>query len=182
MIQRLPVPALLLAMLAACGQDVTPPDPPATDDGNATAQPSAPAPAAGPTASGTSPGAQPMLLREGDPGHLADGSGAALYYLEGNHDGSRCDTACEQVWPPVKSEDANPVAAPGVNQSAVATVQGQGAGGNHVTYHGHPLYRYAGDRGARTTTGDDVEDQWGRWRLMGVDGQAAGTADDGATN
>jgi len=100
-----------------------------------------------------------------DPGHLADASGAALYFLEGNRDGRRCDDACEQVWPPVTSDVPNPSAGPGVDASAVGTVQG-GDGRNHVTYGGEPLYRYAGDRGARTTTGDDVEDEWGRWRLV----------------
>ena len=96
--------------------------------------------------------------------HLADASGAARC-LDGNRDGRRCGDACEQVWPPVTSDVPNPSAGPGVDASAVGTVQG-GDGRNHVTYGGEPLYRYAGDRGARTTTGNDVEDEWGRWRLV----------------
>lgn len=160
MTARLALSTLALALLGACGYDATPPDAPAERDAPAA---TAPVPAdayAGP--------AQPMLVREGDPPHLADASGAALYALEGNTDGSACDAACEQVWPPVISDAAQPVGADGVDQSAVATLQGRD-GRNHVTYDGQPLYRYAGDRGANTATGEDVEDQWGRWRLVRLD-------------
>lgn len=113
-----------------------------------------------------------MLVREGEPGHLADASGAALYYLEGNQDGSQCDDACEQVWPPVTSDQAQPSSGPGVDGSAVATLRGRD-GRHHVTYEGRPLYRYVGDRGARTTTGDDVQDEWGHWKLVTLDGGSA---------
>ncbi|TWT20675.1 hypothetical protein [Luteimonas wenzhouensis] len=157
MIGRTLLPALALALLAGCGYDATPPER-APDPAAAGAAPAAPA------ESTPAPAAQPLLVRE-DPGHLADASGAALYFLEGNRDGRRCDDACEQVWPPVTSDVPNPSAGPGVDASAVGTLQG-GDGRNHVTYGGEPLYRYAGDRGARTTTGDDVEDEWGRWRLV----------------
>ncbi|TWG91159.1 putative lipoprotein with Yx(FWY)xxD motif [Luteimonas sp. J16] len=149
--------ALALALLAGCGYDATPPDR-APEPGAAGPSPATPA------ESNPAPGAQPLLVREGTPGHLADASGAALYYLEGNADGSRCDAACEQVWPPVTSDTPNPVADASVDAADIGTLPGAG-GRNHVTWRGHPLYRYAGDRGARTTTGDDVEDQWGRWRL-----------------
>jgi len=165
MIGRTLLPALALALLAGCGYDATPPER-APDPAAAGAAPAAPA------ESTPAPAAQPLLVRE-DPGHLADASGAALYFLEGNRDGRRCDDACEQVWPPVTlASGGQPVAGPGVQQAAVGVASSQ-AGDGHVTYHGHPLYRYAGDRGARTTTGHDVRDEWGHWMLMGIDGSAA---------
>lgn len=157
MTSRFALSALALALLAGCGYDATPPD---TDSGPV-------APATPPAASETSAPARPLLMREGQ--HLADASGAALYYLEGNVDGSQCDDACEQVWPPVTSDQATPPSAEGVDRSAVATLQGRD-GRRHVTYQGHPLYRYAGDRGAHTTTGDGVQDEWGHWKLVTLDG------------
>ena len=178
-----PVVSLLaLGVLAACGQDVTPPDGGATG-GDAARQPVAPATQqVDPSRVDAAPGTHASLIREGgDPGYLADSSGAALYYLEGNTDGSQCDTACQQVWPPVMlGSGEEPVAGPGVQQPAVGSMQ-TAAGSRQLTYHGHPLYRYAGDRGARTTTGNEVKDQWGQWYLMGADGQPAPSTTAGGT-
>lgn len=172
MTSRFALSALALALLAGCGYDATPPGEP-----ERSAQPAAPGTPAAAGGADAGPPAGPMLVREGEPGHLADASGAALYYLEGNLDGSQCDDACEQVWPPVTSEQAVPPTAEGVDRSAVATLQGRD-GRRHVTYEGHPLYRYAGDRGARTTTGDDVQDEWGHWKLVTLDG----TGETGSTD
>ncbi|WP_368563846.1 hypothetical protein [Pseudoxanthomonas sp. UTMC 1351] len=47
-------------------------------------------------------------------------------------------------------------------------------GRHHLSYNGHPLYRYAGDRGAGRTTGHGVEDKWGNWHLMSIEGNAYG--------
>src|SRR5690554_6279222 len=171
MTSRYAFSVLALALLAGCGYDATPPD----TQAERAAEPAAPA-TPSPTAASAS--GQPLLVRQGGPAHLADASGAALYYLEGNLDGSQCDDACEQVWPPVTSEQAIPPAAEGVDRSAVATLQGRD-GRRHVTYEGHPLYRYAGDRGARTTTGDDVQDEWGHWKLVTLDG---GSGDAGSAS
>ena len=168
------VSVLAFALLAACGQDVTPPDGGATGGDAARAPATSPSGQVDPTRVDVPAGTQASLIREGgDPGYLADRSGAALYYLEGNTDGSQCDTACQQVWPPVMlGSGEDPVAGPGVQQPAVGSMQ-TAAGQRQLTYHGHPLYRYAGDRGARTTTGDNVKDEWGQWQLMGIDGKAA---------
>src|SRR5690606_40075131 len=93
------VSVLALALLAACGQDVTPPENTAT--GGAATAPVAPAAQdVDPSRVDVPPGTRPMLVREG-PGHLADASGAALYYLEGDGNGSRCEDDCMQVCPPV---------------------------------------------------------------------------------
>lgn len=169
---RLALIALLPAMLVACNQDFGRPDQtPQEGEDRAIVQPREQSDVQPPAQPGDAAEQAGFQLRlEG--GHLVDGSGAALYALEDNADGSKCDAACEQVWPPVMSDAAGPSAAPELQQDAVSTVTVE-QGGNQVTYHGHPLYRYAGDLGARTTTGHDVQDQWGRWWLVGVDGQPA---------
>lgn len=163
-------PFFLIA-LAGCGYDATPPSGGEDDIADAPRAPvEAQAPASDPSRVDSAPGMEAMLVREGgEPGYLADAAGMALYFVD--ESGAECDEACEQVWPPVVSAQPMPVAGPGVRQPAVASVTLE-SGGNHVTYRGHRLYRYAGDRGARTVTGDGVRDRWGHWRLMGIDGNA----------
>ena len=100
--------------------------------------------------------------------HLVDGAGSAVYVLAGNEDGSKCDAACEEVWPPVLANATQPDAGEGVEASRIGTVQRGDR--TYVTYGGQPLYRYAGDAGAERTSGAGVEDQWGKWSL-GLDGQ-----------
>lgn len=102
--------------------------------------------------------------------HLVDGAGSAVYVLAGNEDGSKCDAACEEVWPPVLANATQPDAGEGVEASRIGTVQRGDR--TYVTYGGQPLYRYAGDAGAERTSGAGVEDQWGKWSLVGLDGQA----------
>jgi predicted lipoprotein with Yx(FWY)xxD motif len=163
--RRIGANASLVLMLGACGYDATPPDRPPDD---------AAPPAAASVTDTPAPGAGSDMLDAagGASGHLTDASGAALYFLSGDTDPGRCNEGCQQVWPPVMAQSATPAASPRVQQALVGTLQ-VGQGGHHVTYQGHPLYRYAGDRGARTTTGHGVEDEWGRWQLMGVDGSPA---------
>lgn len=117
-------------------------------------------------------GGNVTLAMSGTPSsHLVDGAGTAVYILEGNMDGTRCDAACEEAWPPVLAHDVRPEAGPGVEPARIGTLDRNGR--THVTYGGQPLYRYAGDMGAGRTAGAGVEDQWGKWSLVGLDGQPA---------
>ncbi|MGY1529215.1 hypothetical protein [Luteimonas sp. A649] len=101
--------------------------------------------------------------------HLVDGAGSAVYVLAGNTDGGKCDAACEEAWPPVLALETQPTAGTGVEGAHIGTlVRGDRT---YVTYAGQPLYRYAGDAGAERTAGAGVEDQWGKWSLVGLDGQ-----------
>lgn len=111
------------------------------------------------------------LEMSGTPGsHLVDGAGSAVYVLAGNADGSKCDAACQEAWPPVLAHDALPSAGTGVEASRIGTLEREGR--RHVTYGGQPLYRYAADAGAGRTAGSGVQDQWGKWSLVGLDGRA----------
>ncbi|WP_407351568.1 hypothetical protein [Luteimonas sp. R10] len=122
----------------------------------------------GPRAQG---GRAVVTASDTDPAHLIDAAGQTLYVLEGNDDGSRCDAACEEAWPPVTVEDAEPVPGSGLQRELLGTMPRQD-GGLHVTYDGKPLYRYAADAGADRTAGHDVEDQWGKWSMVSVHGPA----------
>ena len=113
--------------------------------------------------------ASAMLSMSGGPSpHVVDGAGSAVYVLEGNADGRKCDAACEEAWPPVITSEQRTGAGTGVEAANIGMLQrGDRA---HVTYRAQPLYRYAGDAGANRTAGHGVQDQWGTWSLIGPDG------------
>jgi len=115
-------------------------------------------------------GGRVSLAMSGTPSsHLVDGAGHAVYVLAGNTDGSKCDAACQEAWPPVFAHGVDASAGMGVDPAMMGTLERDGR--IHVTYGGEPLYRYAGDAGANRTAGAGVEDQWGKWSLVGLDGR-----------
>jgi predicted lipoprotein with Yx(FWY)xxD motif len=94
---------------------------------------------------------------------LADGAGHTLYLFERDERGeSYCDGACASVWPPYES-DGRPRALTGVSAAALGTLV-RDDGETQVTYHGHPLYFYAGDASVPgRTEGQELEqfgDEW----------------------
>ncbi|WP_052632134.1 hypothetical protein [Pseudoxanthomonas suwonensis] len=151
---------LCVLSLAACGTDVAAP-------GAGDAQPAAPTTDAPPpidATGGTGASRTTLSVADAPVPHLVDASGASLYVLEGNADGSKCDAACQAVWPPVLVDDQGiATGGAGVDAAGIGTHrQGQQT---QLTWRGQPLYRYAGDLGAARTAGDDIDDEWGRWSL-----------------
>lgn len=158
---------VVLAAVAGCQRDdagsaAVPPSQPDTNTMQQGPGQSAPTPAEAER--------RPILaISDSQPAHLVDGAGQALYVLEGNDDGSRCDAACENAWPPVQAEEAQPLTGPGGYETRLGSMP-RPDGGLHVTYHGQPLYRYAADSGVGATAGHGVEDQWGAWSLVTPEG------------
>ena len=97
--------------------------------------------------------------------YISDSAGNALYFLEGDSDGSKCVDACTVVWMPVAVTAATPSGGPGLDASLVTVVQ-RPDGSSQVAYNGHPLYRYTADSGAGSVAGHGVEDKWGHWYLL----------------
>ena len=104
--------------------------------------------------------------------YLTDGSGMALYLLEGEpSDSSTCYDACAREWPPFMALQGSPSAqGQQIQQNLIGTIERRG-GGQQVTYAGHPLYYYHDDTGEGQTQGQDVTDQWGEWYLVQPNGQ-----------
>ncbi len=173
----------LLLLLTACQDRATDSDTANTqargDTAADTTMPGGTMPAEGASA-GAAGGAgdRPLLSIAGDgtgPGYLTDAAGQSLYVLEGNTAGERCDAACEEVWPPALTDNATtPRTDPRIGPGGAGVIP-RTDGSHHVTYSGEPLYRYAADAGAGRTTGDGVQDQWGLWKLVRVDGAPQGT-------
>lgn len=102
--------------------------------------------------------------------HLATSAGSAVYYVEGDTDGSACTGDCTRAWPPVLAGDTMPSASAGLQAGMMGTIT-RDDGARQLTYNGHPLYRYAADTAAGVTAGHGVQDQWGHWQLVGPDGE-----------
>ena len=116
------------------------------------------------------PGEEPVVMvSQTAPAHLVDASGNALYALEGNTDGSKCDATCESAWPPVMAHSSRPNPAPGMPPGMLGALPSDD-GALQMTYDGNPLYHYSGDMGQASTAGQGVNDKWGTWHLVGTDG------------
>src|SRR4029453_16431974 len=99
---------------------------------------------------------------------LVDGQGRTLYLFEADTAGrSNCHGACASAWPPYLS-NGDPQAGAGVAGGQLATIPG--AGGAQVTYHGHPLYHYAGDTQPGDTTGQGLDQFGAKWYVVAPDG------------
>jgi predicted lipoprotein with Yx(FWY)xxD motif len=99
---------------------------------------------------------------------LVDGQGRTLYLFEADSAGrSSCHGACASAWPPFLSSGA-PEAGTGVAAGQLGTIPGDG--GSQVTYHGHPLYYYAGDRQPGDTTGQGLDQFGAKWYVVAASG------------
>lgn len=81
-----------------------------------------------------------------------------------------CYGACAAYWFPLLTDDP-PRATGGANASLLGTIRRKD-GGLQVTYDGHPLYLYAGDRRPGQTNGQEVDSFGARWHAVEPDGKA----------
>ena len=122
----------------------------------------------GPTA--TQPGAVATTLRLGDAGGksnvLVDGNGCALYLnTRDTGNSTAVDQDEESTWIPVPAPAR--VDSPGLEQGDVGTFT-RPDGERQVTYKGHQLYRFAGDRAPGEAKGQGVD---GTFFLVGQNGE-----------
>ena len=83
---------------------------------------------------------------------IVDAQGRTLYLFEADKGGkSSCEGPCATAWPPYLSNGA-PQAAMGATGGLVATTT-RADGTTQVTYGGHPLYYFVGDKAAGDLTG-----------------------------
>ena len=125
---------------------------------------------AGPTASSGPPAAEVVDLHGSRLGQiLVDGQGRTLYLFEADKAGkSNCRGACTSAWPPYLSQSV-PHAGTGVAGALLGTSI-RGDGGAQVTYHGHPLYHYAGDNQPGDTAGQGLNQFGANWYVLASTG------------
>jgi predicted lipoprotein with Yx(FWY)xxD motif len=98
---------------------------------------------------------------------LTNAQGFTLYsFAPDTSTTSKCNGPCAQAWPPVK-----PGTASGVN-GAFATIK-RPNGTAQLTFHGHPLYTFVGDRAPGQAKGNGVNAFGGLWHEALASGGAA---------
>jgi predicted lipoprotein with Yx(FWY)xxD motif len=86
---------------------------------------------------------------------LVDAQGRTLYRFTAEAQGLPvCTGACVATWAPALASTASGL------PKHVATVKRPDDGKLQLTYDGHPLYRYAGDRSKADAKGEGVGGQW----------------------
>jgi predicted lipoprotein with Yx(FWY)xxD motif len=86
---------------------------------------------------------------------IVDAQGRTLYRFTAEAEGLPvCTGACVGTWVPALASSASGL------PKHVATVRRPDGGKLQLTYDGHPLYRYAGDRSRADAKGEGVGGQW----------------------
>ena len=103
-------------------------------------------------------------------GFLTDGHDHALYLFAADKStASTCNSACASIWPPLTTTGSVKTG-PGVAASALGTTR-RSDGTTEVTYHGHPLYYYAGDSRPGEVAGQGLNQFGAKWYLLAADGK-----------
>jgi predicted lipoprotein with Yx(FWY)xxD motif len=101
---------------------------------------------------------------------LVDPRGRTLYLFEKDAKGmSACISACLSYWPAFTSRTV-PRAGTGVQQFLLRLAKPQ-HGLRQVTYAGHPLYTFVGDKRAGQTTGEGLTNFGAGWDAVAPSGQ-----------
>jgi predicted lipoprotein with Yx(FWY)xxD motif len=119
----------------------------------------------------TSPGASVKVMQTQYGKVLVDGNGRALYlFTRDRTASSRCYGACAGAWPPFLI--AGKLAAGAGAQANLLGTTTRGGGFTQVTYAGHPLYYYVGDRHPGEVLCQGVEQFGGTWDVVTRRGSA----------
>jgi predicted lipoprotein with Yx(FWY)xxD motif len=90
---------------------------------------------------------------------LVDAQGMTVYeFTEDSGTTSNCHGECEAAWPPVEAS-GKPTAGEGAMSSALGTTKRKD-GTMQVTYNGHPLYTFSGDKAAGEANGSELDGTW----------------------
>jgi predicted lipoprotein with Yx(FWY)xxD motif len=99
---------------------------------------------------------------------LVDGQGRTLYlFMKDRKDKSACAGACAVGWPPLLTH-GKAKAGKGAEAKLLGTTVR--ASGTQVTYAGHPLYLYVGDRNAGQTNGQGSTAFGAPWYVLAANG------------
>jgi predicted lipoprotein with Yx(FWY)xxD motif len=122
-------------------------------------------------AGGTATGGTKLAIGKTTLGRiLVDSKGITLYdFPPDKGTTSVCYGACAALWPPVITH-GKPIAGPGVRASLLGTTKRKD-GKLEVTYNGHPLYYWVGDRKPGQTTGQGLNQFGGPWWVLTPNGK-----------
>jgi len=123
------------------------------------------------TAQARTPKSAVVALRKTSLGTiLVDPRGRTLYLFEKDSKGtSACTSACLSYWPAFTSRTV-PSAGTGVRQSLLGLAKPR-HGLRQVTYAGHPLYTFVGDKRAGETSGEGLSNFGADWYALSASGR-----------
>jgi predicted lipoprotein with Yx(FWY)xxD motif len=105
---------------------------------------------------------------------LVDSEGHTLYAFGGDGEGTpTCEGACAKAWPPLLVEQGEPEPSNGAGASRLGTVK-RADGTRQVTYAGHPLYSFTGDKSPGQANGNGSTAFGGTWTALKGSGAPAG--------
>jgi predicted lipoprotein with Yx(FWY)xxD motif len=170
------IPTVVLALgsavvLAACGSSASSSATPATTSSTPTANSSTdPAPAAANASAAKASGAAVVETHSSKYGKvLFDRAGRVLYLFASDRGKtSTCYGGCAATWPPYTVNRA-PRAGVGVRSGLLGTTR-RHDGSLQVTYAGHPLYYFTGDRSPGQITCQHVSNFGGLWLVVNPSG------------
>jgi predicted lipoprotein with Yx(FWY)xxD motif len=110
---------------------------------------------------------------------LVNGNGQTLYMLTSEKGGKiTCtdDNGCTKIWPDTELPKGvtSATAGSGIQPSLLGTVKSSD-GALYVTYHGWPLYTYAGDGGPGQAQGEGINSFGGTWYVLNASGNPVTT-------
>jgi predicted lipoprotein with Yx(FWY)xxD motif len=107
---------------------------------------------------------------------LVNSNGRTLYLFRADVGAkSACTGACAAAWPPLVAT-SKPTAGNGLTASKLGTIS-RSDGSQQVTYNGHPLYLFSGDKKPGDVTGQGVTAFGASWFALTPSGnQASGSA------
>jgi len=105
---------------------------------------------------------------------LADSEGHVLYsFSKDTPKASACEGACAKAWPPLLVEEGEPEPSNGASAARLGTIT-RADGTRQVTYAGHPLYTYTGDKSPGQAKGNGLSAFGGTWTALKGSGAPAG--------
>jgi len=105
---------------------------------------------------------------------LVDSEGHTLYAFSGDSaQASSCEGACAKAWPPLLVEAGEPQPSNGASAARLGTIT-RADGSDQVTYAGHPLYSFGGDKQPGEANGNGSAAFGGTWSALRGSGVPAG--------
>jgi predicted lipoprotein with Yx(FWY)xxD motif len=97
---------------------------------------------------------------------LVDSEGHTLYAFSGDHGETiACEGACTKAWPPLLDESGEPQPSNGTAAARLGTIE-RPDGTTQVTYAGHPLYEFGGDKSPGEANGNGQSAFGGTWTAL----------------
>jgi predicted lipoprotein with Yx(FWY)xxD motif len=104
---------------------------------------------------------------------LVDSEGRTLYAFSGDAGGApSCEGGCAKAWPPLLDESGEPQPSNGTGAARLGTVK-RPDGTTQVTYAGHPLYEFGGDKAPGDANGNGESAFGGTWTALKGNGEPA---------